>query len=107
MSDGSIDKQPAINAKVSHEGPDLTTSITVDDNGNTYITGEDGEVFTIGQKAERALVWKIDLHVLPLLTLMYLCNALDKSNMGNAATVSMPGARCAVERLLMTNRLAS
>jgi hypothetical protein len=34
------------------------------------------------------LVWKFDLHILPLLALMYLFNALDKSNLGNAKTVS-------------------
>ncbi|KAK3698040.1 hypothetical protein LTR37_017156 [Vermiconidia calcicola] len=89
MSDGSTKKQPAIDAKVSPEGPELTTSIIVDDNGNTHINRDDGEVFTIDQKAERALVWKFDLHILPLLTLMYLCNALDKANLGNAATAGL------------------
>lgn len=63
-----------------------TTSIPQDDNGNTVINSADGEVFIIDRKAERALVWKFDLRLLPLLALMYLFNALDKSNLGNAKT---------------------
>lgn len=63
-----------------------TVSITQDSNGNTTIQREDGEVFIIDRKAERALVWKFDLRILPLLALMYLFNALDKSNLGNAKT---------------------
>ena len=31
---------------------------------------------------------KLDLLVLPLITFMYLFNGLDRSNVGNAATVS-------------------
>ncbi|KAK5114718.1 hypothetical protein LTR62_002292 [Meristemomyces frigidus] len=39
--------------------------------------------------AERALCRKLDTHILPLLTLMYLFNALDKSNLGNAKTAGL------------------
>jgi hypothetical protein len=84
----SLSKQPDIDSKVPDDGLERTVSITNDDNGNTLITREDGEVFTIDQKSERRLVWKFDLHILPLLALMYLFNALDKSNLGNAKTVS-------------------
>ena len=38
---------------------------------------------------ERALVWKFDLRILPMLALMYLCNALDKGNLGNAKSAHM------------------
>jgi hypothetical protein len=38
---------------------------------------------------ERAVVWKFDLRMLPMLALMYLCNALDKGNLGNAKTDHM------------------
>jgi hypothetical protein len=87
MADQSILKQPDIDTKTAAAGVDYTTSITKDSNGNTIISREDGEVFTIDRKAERALVWKFDLRILPLLALMYLFNALDKANLGNAATV--------------------
>jgi MFS family permease len=40
----------------------------------------------IDPKAERALVWKFDLRLLPVLAVMYLFNSLDKSNLGNAKT---------------------
>lgn len=47
------------------------------------------EVLDISPEAERALVWKFDLRILPTLAMMYLCNTLDKSNLGNAATAGL------------------
>lgn len=38
---------------------------------------------------ERALTWKFDLRMLPMLAVMYLFNALDKGNLGNAKTDGM------------------
>ncbi|KAJ6111145.1 transporter [Penicillium sp. IBT 16267x] len=43
---------------------------------HTTITSVD-----IDSKAEKALVWKFDLHLLPVLAMMYLFNSLDKSNL--------------------------
>lgn len=43
----------------------------------------------IDPRAERALVWKFDLRVLPVLAVMYLFNSLDKSNVGNAKTAGL------------------
>ncbi|KAJ5523794.1 transporter [Penicillium frequentans] len=43
----------------------------------------------IDSKAEKALVWKFDLHLLPVLAMMYLFNSLDKSNLGNAKTAGL------------------
>ncbi len=37
-------------------------------------------------KAEKRLLWKFDLRILPILAVMYLFNALDKGNLGNAKT---------------------
>ncbi|ORY60913.1 putative MFS transporter [Pseudomassariella vexata] len=45
--------------------------------------------FNIDPKAERALVWKFDLRLLPVLAIMYLFNSLDKSNLGNAKTAGL------------------
>ncbi|MDI1488607.1 MAG: hypothetical protein OHK93_007882 [Ramalina farinacea] len=39
--------------------------------------------------AERRLVWKFDLRILPVLAVMYLFNSLDKSNLGNAKTAGL------------------
>ena len=39
--------------------------------------------------ADRALVWKFDLRILPVLAVMYLFNSLDKSNLGNAKTAGL------------------
>lgn len=38
---------------------------------------------------EAALVLKFDLRILPVLAFMYLCNSLDKGNLGNAKTDHM------------------
>ncbi len=38
---------------------------------------------------EKALTWKFDLRILPMLACMYLLNALDKGNLGNAKTDGM------------------
>ena len=38
---------------------------------------------------EKALVLKFDVRILPILALMYLANALDKGNLGNAKTDGM------------------
>jgi MFS family permease len=45
----------------------------------------------IDPEAERALVWKFDLRLLPVLAIMYLFNSLDKSNLGNAKTAGLEG----------------
>lgn len=45
----------------------------------------------IDPHAERALVWKFDLRLLPVLAIMYLFNSLDKSNLGNAKTAGLEG----------------
>lgn len=61
--------------QVAAEEPSI---MKVDSAGSTNIIGEDGDImYTIDPKAERRLVWKFDLRILPVLAIMYLCNALD------------------------------
>ena len=43
----------------------------------------------IDPAAERRLVWKFDLRILPTLAVMYFTNALDKGNLGNAKTAGL------------------
>jgi len=38
----------------------------------------------VDRKSEKALVRKLDRHLLPVLTLLYLLSFLDRSNVGNA-----------------------
>jgi hypothetical protein len=84
-------KLPSLEAqkRISSDGLARTTSITKDPNGDTVVVQEDGEHFTISAAAERALLWKFDLRILPLLTMMYLFNSLDKANLGNAKTAGL------------------
>ena len=55
------------------------------------ITTEDGGTTTVllDSAADRALVWRFDLRILPVLACMYLFNSLDKSNLGNAKTAGL------------------
>ncbi|KAF2169615.1 hypothetical protein M409DRAFT_64693 [Zasmidium cellare ATCC 36951] len=73
----------------SKDSLERTKSVTTDAKGDTVIVTEDGDSFTIDKKAERALLWKFDLRILPLLTMMYLFNSLDKANLGNAKTAGL------------------
>lgn len=56
---------------------------------------QDGDIrrvsasIAIDPAAERRLVWKFDLRILPTLAVMYLFNSLDKSNLGNAKTAGL------------------
>jgi len=40
----------------------------------------------VDRTVEKRLLWKLDIHILPLLAVMYLFNSIDKSNLGNAKT---------------------
>jgi hypothetical protein len=52
--------------------------------------GTNGEsAWIVDHHAERALCRKFDYRLLPVLALMYLFNALDKGNLGNAKTDNM------------------
>ena len=55
------------------------------------VSAEEGGTSTIllTPSADRALVWKFDLRILPVLACMYLFNSLDKSNLGNAKTAGL------------------
>jgi MFS family permease len=56
------------------------------------VPGEDiraSQSFVIDPAAERRVVWKFDLRLLPVLAIMYLFNSLDKSNLGNAKTAGL------------------
>ncbi|KAL4261519.1 MFS transporter superfamily protein [Pleurotus pulmonarius] len=44
------------------------------------------ELREVPRDEERRLLWKFDTRLLPPLAFMYLCNALDKGNVGNAKT---------------------
>ena len=58
--------------------------------GETVVAADDGiPSILITPAAERALVWKFDLRILPVLAVMYLFNSLDKSNLGNAKTAGL------------------
>lgn len=75
------------NALASEESSEI--SLHPKDGETTIITAENGTSIPIELADERALVWKIDIRILPILAIMYLFNSLDKSNNGNAKTAGL------------------
>ena len=47
-------------------------------------TFDDAESITITKEAERKIIMKTDLHVLPILFLLFLVSFVDRTNIGNA-----------------------
>jgi MFS family permease len=69
---------------------DHSIAIETDSSGREHIVDEHGTAdLVIDPVAERKLVWKFDLRILPVLAIMYLFNSLDKSNLGNAKTAGL------------------
>ncbi|CAK7236431.1 hypothetical protein SBRCBS47491_009634 [Sporothrix bragantina] len=72
------------------ENKAIQPNIMADDNlpenpkGTTEVT-----TAVLDHKAERALVWKFDTRILPVMAIMYLFNSLDKANLGNAKTAGL------------------
>ena len=79
--------------KIIHYGPGDDVKIL--DNGTILDRSSTGEhrrisaSVAIDPAAERRLVWKFDLRILPTLAVMYFTNALDKGNLGNAKTAGL------------------
>jgi MFS family permease len=88
-SDIEAKAQPHLSRSTDDDVLKPITSLTSDSAGNTHILTPSGETFIISSSAEKALVRKFDFRILPLLAMMYLFNALDKSNLGNAKTAGL------------------
>jgi len=86
QSDGRTTPEPA---KSLEYGTDVKTYEEDGVQKTAVLTGEGESLFAIDAKLERALVWKFDLRILPVLAVMYLFNSLDKSNLGNAKTAGL------------------
>lgn len=55
-----------------------------DEFATKYRSSEDNSGEPLDRSAERKLRWKCDLHVLPIITLLYLFAFIDRVNIGNA-----------------------
>jgi len=58
---------------------ELGTTTTPSDNDNGTANGV---VFTEDPATTRKLLWKCDLHIVPILFLLFLLTFLDRSNIG-------------------------
>lgn len=77
--------------------PEIVTKHPVEQHGQ--LIAQSALADSISCRAERTLVWKFDLRILPVLAIMYLFNSLDKSNLGNFKTAGLQGM-CALNRVL-------
>ena len=66
-----------------------STRASVEDSRSLPCAGDAADAGVHTYARERALVLKFDVRILPVLALMYLANALDKGNLGNAKTDGM------------------
>lgn len=55
----------------------------------THLDSAAEVAYVVDHHAERALCRKFDFRLLPVLAIMYLFNALDKGNLGNAKTAHL------------------
>lgn len=76
----------SIKASDEEKSPAPKTSFADNDNDKNEISIPS---FITDHAAERALCRKFDFRLLPFLAIMYLFNALDKGNLGNAKTDHM------------------
>jgi MFS family permease len=79
----SVDTASAIEAGAAR---DIETRSS--DNGVKGGAAEQ-EIICPAHTTERWLVWRIDLHVMPFLCIMYLMSFLDKVNIGNARSFKL------------------
>ena len=79
---------------MDHKGSlvaDDDISASSKEGAQVIVSTDEGKTKTVllTPAADRALVWKFDLRILPVLACMYLFNSLDKSNLGNAKTAGL------------------
>jgi len=87
-SDEMTDRKPeSTTASVGDDSTDQKTPYNVDAESRID-TSE--TAYVIDHHAERSLCRKFDFRLLPVLAIMYLFNALDKGNLGNAKSAK-PG----------------
>jgi len=81
----SVQKEPSPSRSI--EDHDVKAPYIVDQDdpeSRRDVTAE--TAYVVDHHAERALCRKFDYRLLPVLAVMYLFNALDKGNLGNAKT---------------------
>lgn len=74
-------------------GPVVQTSLAVNEKAdiahNEFAYKIDGDLDAVDPIAEKKLLWKVDLHVVPPLLILFLLAFLDRVNIGNAKIQGM------------------
>lgn len=81
----SANKDP----ELAKDGLEVTASLSSSKDAGKPVPVEGTTQHLPNFEHEKALTWKFDLRILPMLAIMYLFNALDKGNLGNAKTDGM------------------
>jgi MFS family permease len=86
------DPEHSLGPEVTHKSMEKDTKVIDDGSMEKYDYSDSRRIsasYALDPAAERKLVWKFDLRILPVLATMYLFNSLDKSNLGNAKTAGL------------------
>ena len=67
------------------EGHAVPEEVLVEEDGSTSAASSGG----YSEKMTKRLVRKIDLHILPVLVVLYLLSFLDRTNIGNARLANL------------------
>jgi hypothetical protein len=68
--------------ELAKDGLEVTASLSSSKDAGAPVPIEGTTQHLPTHEHEKALTWKFDLRILPMLAVMYLFNALDKGNLG-------------------------
>ncbi|PPQ78694.1 hypothetical protein CVT25_010715 [Psilocybe cyanescens] len=74
----ALDQAKSTEFTTQHELSNVETA------SSKHLSGDDSDSFQVNREAEKKLVRKLDLTLLPLFTLIYACNFIDRTAIGNA-----------------------
>jgi hypothetical protein len=76
MEKGSREKLSTSSPEAEHA--ELVKGSSLPDDRNSLVIGEDGSIPTIDLAAEKKLLRKLDLHIIPIVMLLYLFSFIDR-----------------------------
>ncbi|EXJ87717.1 hypothetical protein A1O1_04642 [Capronia coronata CBS 617.96] len=73
----------------SESGPELEVKKVAVTEGTDEVVGVVEDIYIVDRAMEKKMLQKFDWYIMPALSVMYLFNSIDKSNLGNAKTDGM------------------
>ena len=82
-----------------HEAQHIEAPVVTTLEPSSVATGPNGISYIPGGDAEKRLLRKIDMHLIPVVWFMYVMSYLDRANIGNAKA-----SICIMKRILKQSR---